>query len=57
MSGSRAILRAVFGNTDLMPSPNLFETTACTGLVFVEFHETMTDAIFPEKRIEKRPRA
>ena len=26
-------------------------------LVFVEFHETMTDAIFREKRIEKWPRA
>ena len=47
------IWRAVLGNIVRMLSVDLFAITECIGLVFVEFHETMADAILHEKRIKK----
>ena len=52
MSVTQVILRAVLGNIVRMLSVDLFAITECR-LVFVEFHETMADAILRENRIKK----
>jgi hypothetical protein len=51
MSVSQVMLRAVLGNIVRMLSVDLFAITECIG--FVEFHETIADAILREKRIKK----
>ena len=53
MSVSQVILRAVLGNIVRMLSVDLFRDYGVHRLVFVEFHETMADAILREKRIKK----
>jgi predicted GIY-YIG superfamily endonuclease len=57
MSVSQVILRAVLGNIVRMPSADLFGIYGVHRLVFVEFHETIADAILREKRIKKWRRA
>ena len=53
MSVSQVILRTVLGNIVRMLSVDLFAITEWHRLVFVEFHETMADAILREKRIKR----
>jgi putative endonuclease len=57
MSASRAILRAVFGNTGSNTVAGFVRDYGVHKLVFVELHETMMDAILREKRIKKWHRA
>ena len=57
MSASHVILLVVLGNIVRMLSADLFEITGVHRLVFVEFHESIADAILREKRIKKWRRA
>jgi predicted GIY-YIG superfamily endonuclease len=53
----QAILRAALGNTVRMLSADFVRDYGVHRLVFVEFHDTMADAILREKRIKKWRRA
>ena len=57
MSVSQVTLHAVLGNIVRTLSMDLFAIAEWHSLVFVEFHETMADAILREKRIKKWRRA
>jgi putative endonuclease len=57
MSASRATLLAVFGKHRSNVVSGFVKDYGVYRLVFVEFHETMTDAILREKRIKKWRRA
>jgi len=53
MSVSQVILRAVLGNIVRNAVGGFVRDYGVHRLVFVEFHETMADAILREKRIKK----
>ncbi len=53
MSASQMILLAVFGDTDQNAVCGFVQDYGVHSLVFVEFHETMAEAILREKRIKK----
>ena len=57
MSVSQVILRAVLGNIVRNAVGGFVRDYGVHRLVFVEFHETMADAILREKRIKKWRRA
>ena len=57
ISASQAILLAVLGNIDQMLSGGFVRDYGVHRLVFVEFHQTMADAILREKRLKKWRRA
>ena len=57
MSVSQVILRAVLGNIARMLPADFVRGYGVHWLVFVEFHETIADAILREKRIKKWRRA
>ena len=56
-SASQAILPAVLGSIDQMLSGGFVRDYGVHRLVFVEFHQTMADAILREKRLKKWRRA
>jgi putative endonuclease len=56
ISPSQAILLAVLGNVDQMLSA-FVRDYGVHRLIFVEFHETMADAILREKRLKRWRRA